>query len=719
MKSGGPLTRLFAPRTVAVIGASRDPDKVGYRVVENLRKGGFEGPIYPVNPSATEVLGLKAYPSLPDIPEAVDLAVVVLPAPAVLPTIEVCAAHGVGAAIVISAGFREAGGKGVELEEALRRRVGQLGVRVLGPNCLGLIVTEARLNATFAKGMPPSGGIAFISQSGALCTAALDWAVGLGVGFSALVSLGNKADLSEAEIIEALADDPKTRVIVGYLEAVEDGQAFLRVAEAASRKKPIVFFKAGTTEGGARAASSHTGALAGSDRAYEAAFKQAGVIRARSVRELFDFARAFDSLSLPGGNRIAIVTNAGGPGIIAADACEGGALRLATLSEPTLASLKRVLPRTASLHNPVDVVGDATADRYRAALEAVVADPGVDGVLALATPQAMTDLEQFAHALVKVGRDAGKPIVAAFMAEASLGDANKILLRGGIPDFPFPEEAVRTLEAMVRYQGARERPPRPARVPGDRRAASAVVARVRGWGLSAIGESEARAVLDVYGFRGPKTLRAGSADRAAEAAAEIGFPVVLKIASADILHKSEVGGVRLGLTSMNEVRRAYGQMVEQAAEAVPSARIDGVLIQEQVRGGREVILGMARDPQFGPLLMFGLGGIYVEALKDVTFRVAPLTRADAEAMIREVRAFPILQGLRGEPAADLTALVDDILRLSRLVTDIPEIAELDINPLVVKVEGAGTVALDARIRLERRSQEIGTILTLGSARSRE
>jgi acetyltransferase len=695
------LTRLFAPRTVAVIGASRDPDKVGYRVVENLVKGGFEGAIYPVNPSATEVLGLRAYPSLPDIPEAVDLAVVVLPAPVVLQTIEMCAAHGVGAAIVISAGFREVGGKGAELEEALRRRVKELGIRVLGPNCLGLIVTESRLNATFAKGMPPSGGIAFVSQSGALCTAALDWAVGLGVGFSALVSLGNKADLSEAEIIEALADDPKTRVIVGYLEAVEDGQEFLRLADAASRKKPIVFFKAGTTEGGARAASSHTGALAGSDRAYEAAFKQAGVIRARSVRELFDFARAFDSLSLPRGNRIAIVTNAGGPGIIAADACEGGALRLATLSEPTLASLKQVLPRTAALHNPVDVVGDATADRYRAALEAVVADPGVDGVLALATPQAMTDLEQFADALVQVGRDAGKPIVAAFMAEASLGGANRILLRGGIPDFPFPEEAVRTLDAMVRYQAARDRPPPPIRVPGERGAVSGLLARARERGLRALGESDARALFDTYGFRGPKTLRAGSPDMAAWAAEEIGFPVVMKIAAPGLLHKSDVGGVRLGLMSPEEVRRAYREMTEQVAEAVPSARIEGVLIQEQVPGGREVILGMAKDPQFGPLLMFGLGGIYVEALKDVTFRIAPLTRTDADAMIREVRAFPILQGLRGEPAADLAALVDDILRLSKLVTDVPEIAELDVNPLIVRAEGAGTVALDVRIGLQQ------------------
>jgi len=699
MKPGASLERLFAPRSVAVVGASRDPDKVGYRVVENLLKGGFEGAIYPINPTATEILGRRVHPSLSDIGAPVDLAVIVLPAPLVLPTLEACAAQGIGAAIVISAGFKEVGDAGAQLEAALRKRVRELGVRVLGPNCLGLIVTDSKLNATFAKDMPASGGIAFVSQSGALCTAALDWAVGLGIGFSALVSLGNKADLSEAEILEVLADDPKTRVIVGYLEAVEDGQRFLQVAGEASRKKPVVFFKAGTTEGGARAASSHTGALAGADRAYEAAFKQAGVIRARSLHELFDFARVFASLPLPRGNRIAIVTNAGGPGIVAADACEGGALRLADLSESTVTALKRVLPPTASLHNPVDVIGDATAERYQAALEAVVADPGVDGVLALATPQAMTDLEKFAHAVVEVSKTAGKPVLAAFMAEASLRDANKILLRGAVPDFPFPDEAVKALDAMVRHAAGRERAPLPDRLPADRAGVAVLVKRAFDRGVTTLGESEAREVIAAYGFRGPKSVRASSASEALDAAGRIGYPVVLKIVSPQILHKSDVGGVRVGLASKEAIHEAYAQMVARAGAAAPHARIEGVLVQEQVTGGREVILGMARDPQFGPLLMFGLGGIYVEALKDVTFRIAPLARAEAEAMMREVRAFPILQGVRGEAPADLAALVEDILRLSQLVSDFPEIAEIDINPLFVKPEGEGTVALDARIRL--------------------
>jgi acetyltransferase len=699
MKPGASLERLFAPRAVAVVGASRDPDKVGYRVVENILKGGFEGPIYPVNPTAKEVLGVRVYPSLSDIGAPVDLAVIVLPAPLVLPTLETCAAQGIGAAIVISAGFKEVGGAGAQLEAALGKRVRELGVRVLGPNCLGLIVTDSKLNATFAKDMPPSGGIAFVSQSGALCTAALDWAVGLGIGFSALVSLGNKADLSEAEIIEALADDPKTRVIVGYLEAVEDGQRFLQVAGETSRKKPVVFFKAGTTEGGARAASSHTGALAGADRAYEAAFKQTGVIRARSLRELFDFARVFASLPLPRGNRIAVVTNAGGPGIVAADACEGGALQLAALSDSTVTALKRVLPPTAALHNPVDVIGDATAERYQAALEAVVADPGVDGVLALATPQAMTDLERFAQAVVQVGTGASKPVLAAFMAEASLKEANRILLRGGIPDFPFPDEAVKALEAMVRYAAGQARPPLPARLPADRARAAALLGSAADRGIDALAESEAREVIAAYGFRGPRSARASSASEASDAAEQIGYPVVLKIISPQILHKSDVGGVRVGLANREAIHEAYAQMVARAGAAAPHASIDGVLVQEQVTGGREVILGMARDPQFGPLLMFGLGGIYVEVLKDVAFRIAPLAGAEAEAMIREVRAFPILQGVRGEAPADLAALVQDILRLSQLVTDFPEISEIDINPLFVKPAGEGTVALDARIRL--------------------
>jgi len=693
------LKPLFAPRSIAVVGASRDPEKVGYRVLENLLKGGFEGPIYPVNPVAHEILGLRVLPSIEAIGDPVDLAVVVLPAPRVIAALEACAVRGVGAAIVISAGFREVGGEGARLEAALRERVRQLGIRVLGPNCLGLIVTEAKLNATFAKGMPPSGGIAFVSQSGALCTAALDWAVGLGIGFSALVSLGNKADLSEIEIIEALADDPNTRVIIGYLEAIEDGQRFLDVAAAASRTTPIVCFKAGITEGGARAASSHTGALAGSDRAYEAAFKQAGIIRARSLHELFDFARAFAWLPLPGGNRVAIVTNAGGPGIIAADACEGGALQLASLSEPTLDALKRVLPPTAALHNPVDVVGDATAERYRAALEAVAADPGVDGVLALATPQAMTDLEQFAEAVVEVGKTSRKPLLASFMAEASLRDANRILLRGGIPDFPFPDEAVKALEAMVRYRSGRDRPPLPARLPVDRAAAVGLLEEAITRGVAMLEESGARGVIAAYGFRGPKTLPAGSRQEAVAAAERIGFPVVMKIVAEGVFHKSDVGGVRVGLNSPDAVQDAYIEMVARVSATVPTARIQGVLIQEQVRGGREVILGMARDPQFGPLVMFGLGGIYVEALRDVAFRVAPLTRADADSMIREIRAFPILQGVRGEPPADLAALAEDLLRLSQLAVDMPAIAEIDINPLIVRPAGKGTVALDARIRL--------------------
>ena len=701
MKSASILKLLFAPQAVAVIGASRDPGKVGSRVLENLVKGGFEGSIYPVNPKAIDILGLRTYPSLSEIGAPVDLVIVALPASAVLPALESCSEQGVGAAIVISAGFKEIGGEGAALEEAMKIRARQLGIRVLGPNCLGLIATDAKLNATFAKGMPLSGGIAFVSQSGALCTAALDWAVGHEVGFSAIVSLGNEADLCESDIIEALAEDPHSRVIVGYLEAVEDGQRFLAVAEAAARKKPVVLFKAGITEAGARAASSHTGALAGADRAYEAAFKQAGVIRATSLSELFDLAVVFASLPLPAGNRIAIVTNAGGPGIIAADACEGGPMRLADLSELTVNTLKRVLPPSASLHNPVDVIGDATADRYQAALEAVAADPGVDGLLALATPQAMTDMEKFAQAVVEVGRLSGKPILPAFMGEASVREAALVFRRAGLLSFPFPDEAVKALEGMVRYQARRVRPAPPARMLVDRGRVLTLLRRALDDDPATLAESEAREVIRAYGFRVPKSLQAGSASGAADAAERIGYPVVLKIVAPEILHKSDVGGVHLGLTSRDAVERAYAQMVTQAATAAPRARIEGVLVQEQVTGGREVILGMAKDPQFGPLLMFGLGGIYVEALKDVTFRIAPLARSEAEAMIREVRAFPILQGLRGEPPADLAALVEDILRLSQLVTDFPEIAEIDINPLLVKPKGEVTVALDARIKLGR------------------
>ncbi|HEX7628794.1 MAG TPA: acetate--CoA ligase family protein, partial [Candidatus Methylomirabilis sp.] len=599
-----------------------------------------------------------------------------------------------------SAGFKEVGGEGADLEKTLRLRVRELGMRVVGPNCLGIIDTKSRLNATFAAGMPPVGEIGFFSQSGALCTAILDWAIGNNVGFSKFVSLGNKMDTSEAEFIEALATDPETRVIIGYIEGVENGQRFMEVARAASRLKPLIIVKSGRTAAGARAASSHTGTLAGSDRAFTAAFRQSGVLRAESIEELFDFARAFAYQPLPAGPNICIVTNAGGPGIIAADAVEQSLVKMARLSPATVERLRAALPPTAGLYNPVDVIGDAKEDRYKAALDAVAADPEVNCVLALSTPQAMTDYDKYAEVVGQAAKQSGKPFFSAFMGEASLPKAREILHNYGIPQYPYPEPAIKTFEAMVKYRNwLNSAPAAPRQLPADRERVAAMFQEVRRQGRNQLAEREAREVIAAYGFRLPQNVLTRTVDEAVAAATRIGFPVALKIVSHEILHKTDVGGVRLNLPDADAVAQGFGSIDASVRRFFPSAVIQGIAVQEMVAGGKEVILGMTRDPSFGPLLMFGLGGIYVEVLKDVAFRVAPIGPDEAEAMIREIRSFPLLRGVRGEKPSDMAAMVEALERLSQLCTDFPEILELDVNPLLVKPEGSGAVAIDARLAL--------------------
>jgi acetyltransferase len=694
------LDTFFKPNAVVVIGASREEGKVGFSIVDNLVKAGFPGAIYPVNPKATEIRGLKCYPGLAQVPDGADLAVLVIPPKVCIPTLEACAARGIRSAVVISAGFKEVGGEGAEIEKALRARVRELGIRVVGPNCLGIIDTKSRLNATFAAGMPPVGEIAFFSQSGALCTAILDWAIGNDVGFSKFISLGNKADTSEVDFIEALAADPETRVIIGYIEGVENGQRFMQAAYAASKIKPLIIVKSGGTAAGARAASSHTGTLAGSEKAFSAAFRQSGVIRAESIEELFNFARAFATQPLPKGPRMCIVTNAGGPGIIAADAVERSTVKMATLLPETVERLRAALPPTAALYNPVDVIGDAKEDRYQAALEAVAADPNVDGVLALTTPQAMTENDKFAEVVGQTAKQTGKPFFTAFMGEVSVAQARVILRNYGIPQYPYPEPAVRTFEAMVRYREWQEHTPAPPReFSVDKGRVALMVLEAHRAGRTTLGEREAREVIAAYGLRLPQNVLARTVDEAVEAARKMGFPVALKIVSPDILHKTDVGGVRLNLQNADAVAEGFAAIDISVRRFFPTAAIQGVAVQEMVVGGKEVILGMTRDPSFGPLLMFGLGGIYVEVLKDVAFRVAPVGPDEAEAMIREIRSFPLLRGVRGEKPSDLNAIVDALCRLSQLCVDFPEVLEMDVNPLLVKPEGEGAVAIDARLGL--------------------
>jgi acetyltransferase len=694
------LDGFFKPNAVAVIGASREEGKVGFSIVDNLVKASFPGPIYPVNPKASEIRGLQCFPDLNAVPGGVELAVLVIPPKACIPTLEACAAKGIQYAIIISAGFKEVGGEGAEIEKALRKRVRELGIRVVGPNCLGVIDTKSRLNATFAAGMPPVGEIAFFSQSGALCTAILDWAIGNNVGFSKFISLGNKVDTSEVDFIQALAADPETRVIIGYIEGVENGQRFMQAARAASKVKPLVIVKSGGTAAGARAASSHTGTLAGSEKAFSAAFRQSGIIRAESIEELFNFARAFASQPIPRGPHLCIVTNAGGPGIIAADAVERSTVKMASLSPETVERLRKALPPVAALYNPVDVIGDAKEDRYQAALDAVAADPNVDGVLALTTPQAMTENEKFAEVVGQTAKRTGKPFFTAFMGEASLEKARVVLRNYGIPQYPYPEPAVKTFEAMFRYRQWQEVTPAPPReYTVDKGRVALMILEARRVGREQLGEREAREVIAAYGLRLPQNVLARTVDEAVAAATRMGFPVALKIVSPDILHKTDVGGVRLNLKDADAVVRGFQAIDASVRRFFPNAAIQGIAVQEMVVGGKEVILGMTRDPQFGPLLMFGLGGIYVEVLKDVAFRVAPIGPDEAESMIREIRSFPLLRGVRGEKASDLAAVVDALCRLSQLCVDFPEILELDVNPLLVKPEGEGAVAIDARLAL--------------------
>jgi len=694
------LDGFFKPNAVAVIGASREEGKVGFSIVDNLVKASFPGSIYPVNPKASEIRGLQCFPDLNAVPGGVELAVLVIPPKACISTLEACAAKGIQYAIIISAGFKEVGGEGAEIEKALRKRVRELGIRVVGPNCLGVIDTKSRLNATFAAGMPPVGEIAFFSQSGALCTAILDWAIGNNVGFSKFISLGNKADTSEVDFIQALAADPETRVIIGYIEGVENGQRFMQAARAASKVKPLVIVKSGGTAAGARAASSHTGTLAGSEKAFSAAFRQSGIIRAESIEELFNFARAFASQPIPRGPHLCIVTNAGGPGIIAADAVERSTVKMATLSPETVERLRKALPPVAALYNPVDVIGDAKEDRYQAALDAVAADPNVDGVLALTTPQAMTENEKFAEVVGQTAKRTGKPFFTAFMGEASLEKARVVLRNYGIPQYPYPEPAVKTFEAMFRYRQWQEVTPAPPReYTVDKGRVALMILEARRVGREQLGEREAREVIAAYGLRLPQNVLARTVDEAVAAATRMGFPVALKIVSPDILHKTDVGGVRLNLKDAEAVAQGFQAIDASVRRFFPNAAIQGIAVQEMVLGGKEVILGMTRDPQFGPLLMFGLGGIYVEVLKDVAFRVAPIGPDEAEGMIREIRSFPLLRGVRGEKASDLAAVVDALCRLSQLCVDFPEILELDVNPLLVKPEGEGAVAIDARLAL--------------------
>lgn len=699
------LTEFFNPNTVAVIGASTNPKKLGYAVLENLVVGGYAqvGKIYPVNPTAKEILGLQAYPSVQEIPGSIDLAVIVIPYKYVPEALRTCGEKGIPAVIVISAGFREAGREGFERELELIEIANKYGIRLIGPNCLGVIDTFTPLNASFSAGTPPSGPMAFMSQSGALGTAVLDISLAGRLGLSKFVSLGNKADVDEIDLLKAWGDDPHTSVILIYSEGMSNGQEFIKTARKVTAKKPVVAIKSGVTQSGSRAVSSHTGSLAGSEQAYHAAFLQAGVLRAESMQSLFDVALALGYQPLLQGDRIAIITNAGGPGILATDALERSGLSLARFENETITTLAQYLPDAASAANPVDVLGDARADRYSHALQTVVADPNVDGLLVVLTPQAMTEIEATADAIGSLSKTTDKPIITSFMGEAMVKPGVTRLEAYRVPNYPFPERAALAFKAMSDYRQVLLRPtPEYVEFDVDRQTTRQVFDRVREQRRLSIGDSEARQILTAYGLQIPRSEIAATPDEAVEIANQIGYPVVLKIASPDILHKTDVGGVKVGLSNAEQLRDAYELMVYRAHRYLPQAHLWGCLVQQMVpAGGQEILVGMNRDPQFGPLVTFGLGGIYVETLKDVTFRIAPFSVQSAEKMLTEIRARAILDGVRGEPPVDKAAIVDTLLRIGQLVQDFPEILELDINPLMVYPQGQGAIAIDMRLVLSK------------------
>jgi len=710
------LDPIFSPKSVAVIGASATPGKVGHDIFANILRGGYSGTLYPVNPHAKSILCVRAYPTIKEIPDPVDLAMIILPPHPALEAVKEAAEMGVKGIVIVSAGFREVGGEGLELEKRIVSICRQAGIRVVGPNCLGVInpLPEIRLNASFSARMPAPGKISFISQSGALCTAVLDFAADRNFGFSKFISIGNKADVDELDLLLYLHEDPNTEVIMIYLEELRRGPEFIETAKAITsgyRRTPILVIKSGRTTAGARAAASHTGSLAGSEAVYDAIFKQSGIIRAQSIHELFDFADAFAykeesalgklKRKMPRGNRVAIVTNAGGPGIVATDMTVSSGLKLAQFSAGTIKALQQHLPETANLQNPVDVIGDASYDRYENALSAVIQDEDVDGALVILTPQSMTNALGTAEAIVRVARSSNKPILCCFMGIVDVSLGVKYLQEHGYPVFNFPEDAAKAFGALYDYARWTNRRFLPQfDFKHDTHRAESIIQSSLAAGKTHLGELDGTGLLECYGFHVLPTKLAKNEAEAAKIAKEMTFPVVMKIVSPQILHKSDAGGVMVGLKNEQEVKSAFTQIVDQAAEYNPSAVIDGVLVQKMALPGTETILGMNRYPIFGPLLMFGLGGIYVEVFADVVFRLAPMGRNEARRMIHEIKGIRLFEGFRGKPKGDLEAIEKALVCLSDMVMNHPEISEMDINPLMIHEQGKGATVADCRIILK-------------------
>lgn len=698
------LNPFFNPMGVVVIGASQDPTKLGYGLATNLFRSRYKGAIHFVNLKGGSLLGKPIYKSVLEVPDPVDLAAVLIPAQYVIPALRECGKRGIRAAIIGSGGFREIGADGLQLEEEMIQVAREEGIRLIGPNCIGLLDTHLPLNTTFLPPPGPSpGDVAFLSHSGAICAAAIDWARGQGYGISKLISLGNQADITETDLLAPIATDGQTNVIALYLEGIKSGRRFIDEAQLITPSKPIIALKVGRFESGRKAAASHTGALAGEESAYNAVFRRAGVLRAETSEELFDQARALAWCPLPNGNRVAVLTNAGGPGVTAADALETRGLKMASFSPETITGLQNILPSAASLQNPVDMLATATPSQFADCLKVLLNDPETDSIMIIFPTPPMHTAGAVAKKLIPVIHQAEKPVVISVMGDRLIQEAVEHLRAARIPEYRFPERAAASLAALVK------------RVDLLKYAAAEPVSRKdvqKELVNELINEHGANnhltatvvvQILEAYGIPTAKMTLARDEEEAAALAAEIGLPVVLKIASPDISHKTDVGGVLLNLADEKSVRGGYQTIINQAKTALPNAQITGVYVQEMIPGGQEVIVGAVRDPQFGPVMMFGSGGTEVEGLKDLSFGLAPLTNLEVDHMLNKTWAGRKLHGYRNIVPADIQGVREVLIRLAQLADDFPCLVEIEINPLRVFPEGKGTSGVDVRIRMDNSS----------------
>jgi acetyltransferase len=701
------IDSIFYPKSIAIVGASRQQGSVGHSLLANIIDSRFQGVVYPVNPKAEAILGIKSYPRVLEIPDEVDLAVVIVPAAIVPQVLEECGVKGIKGAIIISAGFKEIGGHGIDLENNVQKIIKKYNIALVGPNCLGVVntATESSMNATFGTQMPKKGNIAFISQSGALCVAVLDYAKEANIGFSKFISMGNKAGLTENDLLLYLKEDRQTDVILMYLEDLVDGREFMNIARKitthSTKHKPIIALKAGRTFYGAKAASSHTGSLAGSDKVYDAIFDQCGVIRGDTLEEIFNYVKVFSTQPLPKGKNVAIVTNSGGPGILATDSCISYGLGIAPLAQSSKKALRKVLPPTATLNNPLDLIAEAQQEQYEVALNAMLRQNNMHSALVILTPTAFTNVEKIAKSIIKVSKRIKKPILSCLLGLYDVSKGIDLLEENSIPYYRFPESAARALAEMAKFTSWLNRPKtRVKKYVVDKPKAAQIIEKVKAEGRTFLLEQEAYDVLKTYGFPVVQSVLASSEAHALSSAEKIGFPVAMKIASPDVLHKFDFGGVIIDVKNKTEVKKAYNRILHNIRQKMPKAKIAGIMVEEMAVEGKEVILGMNSDDQFGPILMFGMGGIYVEALEDVIFRLAPIRELTADMMISKTKTYKILDGFRGGPVYDTPAISDCLKRLSQFVTDFQDIKELDINPLIVYEKGKGCKIVDARIILK-------------------